>query len=261
MIHPQRWFTEAQTPAKLQRWWNHDKFILLCHIPFVCAAEHVHAFTRLVLRFFSVFTNFYLNQEFISFWSGYRCSSGWGPFLFRLWGQSHCSSQGQPGRRDTLPEQTLALCTGPRHPASLAVLRGGGQQWWGGGWCIHDRLKRILHTYLTFLLSLFTDFLFVVFDKLLFMCHRNSIRMLPLSLLNSIVRRNMFYSSRSAFDSQILRWTRRASLTFPLGEHQMIHKSTAPGLYGPFPCQSHNDPEQHLTPGLHLLAAVKASAG
>lgn len=148
-----------------------------------------------------------------------------------------------------------------RHPASLAVLRGGGQQWWGGGWCIHDRLKRILHKYLTFLLSLFTDFLFVVFDKLLFMCHWNSIRMLPLSLLNSIVRHNMFYSSRSAFDSQILRWTRRASLTFPLGEHQMIHKSTAPGLYGPFPCQSHNDPEQHLTPGLHLLAAVKASAG
>lgn len=41
----------------------------------------------------------------------------------------------------------------------------------------------------------------------------------------------------------------------------MIHKSTALGLYGPFPCQSYNDPEQHLTPGLHLLAAVKALAG
>ena len=87
---------------------------------------------------------------------------------------------------------------------------------WGGG-------------YSTFLLSQITDFLFLVFDKLLFMYHLYSTGILSLSLLNSIVRCNMFHNSRS---SRILKWTRRASLTFPLGKHQMIHKSTAPGLYG-----------------------------
>lgn len=108
-----------------------------------------------------------------------------------------------------------------RRPASLAILRGDGQHrilpfFWGGG--IHDRLKRILPKFLYMknsvftntstrlsFLSFVTDFLFVVFDKLLFMCHLDSIRMLPVSLLNSIVRCNMFHSSRSAFDSRILR--------------------------------------------------------
>lgn len=138
--------------------------------------------------------------------------------------------------------------------------------------CIHDRLKKILPKFLYMKNSVFTNtstWLFpqvysqVVFDRLLFICHLNSIRMLSRSHLNSIVRRSMFRSMcrRAAFDSPILRWTQRASVTFHLGEHQMTHKSMAPGLYGPFPCQLHNDPEQQLTPGLHLLAAVKASAG
>lgn len=40
---------------------------------------------------------------------------GWRPPLLRLWGrQSHCSSQGQAGRRGPLPEQTLALCAAPK---------------------------------------------------------------------------------------------------------------------------------------------------
>lgn len=127
MIHPERWFTEGQTSAKLQRWWSHDKFILLRQIPDICAAGHVHAIAHLVdFFFFSFFlTTFIWTRLITSFWSGYRCSSGGSPFLFGLWGQSHCSSQGQPGRRGTLSEQTLALCTGPK--ASLAILGGDGQ--------------------------------------------------------------------------------------------------------------------------------------